>query len=144
MGGFYSTAPTNGVEYTDSQTNVRYVTLNNLMVRIQFWNLKYTDCISAEEQDSPNVCPRYDSKQSDSEGSIMLELWGMRSTSSLPSLLGPLWPRVAASDWVLFMDQIELKFVYFCQTELFKIELFLTFKLRSYARLDCLKNCFYI
>ncbi len=28
----------------------------------------------------------------------MLELWGMRSTSSLPSLPGPLWPGVVAPD----------------------------------------------
>ena len=29
---------------------------------------------------SPNKCPRYDSKQSDGEVSVILELWGMRST----------------------------------------------------------------
>ena len=28
----------------------------------------------------------------------MLELWGMRSTSLLPSLPGPLWPEVVAPD----------------------------------------------
>ena len=28
----------------------------------------------------------------------MLELWGMRSTPSLPSLPGPLWPGVVAPD----------------------------------------------
>ena len=28
----------------------------------------------------------------------MLELWGMRSTSSLPLLPGPLWPGVVAPD----------------------------------------------
>ena len=31
----------------------------------------------------------------------------MRSTTSLPSLLGPLWPGVVASDKVLSMGQIE-------------------------------------
>ena len=41
----------------------------------------------------------------------MLELWGMRSTSSLPSLPGPFWPGVVAPDRVLSMDQIELKCV---------------------------------
>ena len=28
----------------------------------------------------------------------MLELWGMRNTSSLSSLLGPLWPGVVVPD----------------------------------------------
>ena len=38
----------------------------------------------------------------------MLELWGMQSTISLPSLPGPLWPGVAAPDRVLLLGQIEL------------------------------------
>ena len=47
----------------------------------------------------------------------MLELWGMWSTLSLPSIPGPLWPRVVAPDKVLSMGQIEL-------FELLEIELF--------------------
>ena len=46
----------------------------------------------------PNECPGYDTKQSTGEASLMLELWGMRSTPSLPSLPGPLWPGVVAPD----------------------------------------------
>ena len=38
----------------------------------------------------------------------MLELWGMCSTLSLPSLAGPLWPGVVAPDRVLSKDQIVL------------------------------------
>ena len=38
----------------------------------------------------------------------MLELWGMQSTPSLPSLPGTLWPGVVAPDSVLSMGQIEL------------------------------------
>ena len=38
----------------------------------------------------------------------MLDLWGMRSTLSLPSLLGPLWPGLVALDRVLSMGQIGL------------------------------------
>ena len=45
----------------------------------------------------------YDTKQSDGEVPAMLELWGMRSTPSLPSLPGPLWPGVVAPDRVLSM-----------------------------------------
>ena len=36
----------------------------------------------------------------------MLELWGMRSTPSLPSLPDPLWPGVVAPDRVLSMGQM--------------------------------------
>ena len=43
-------------------------------------------------------CPRYDTKQSDGEVPVILELWGMRSTPSLPSFPGPLWPGVVAPD----------------------------------------------
>ena len=46
---------------------------------------------------SPNECPGYD-KLSDVEVPVMLELWGMQSTPSLPSLPGPLWPGVVAPD----------------------------------------------
>ena len=45
-----------------------------------------------------NECPGYDNKQSDGEVPAMLELWGMRSTPSLPSFPGPLWPGVVAPD----------------------------------------------
>ena len=46
----------------------------------------------------PNECPEYDTKQPDGEVPAMLELWGMQSTPSLPSLPGPLWPGVVAPD----------------------------------------------
>ena len=60
--------------------------------------VEYTDCFSAESKNPlPNECPRYDTKQSDGEVQAML------STPSLPSLLGPLWPRVVAPDRALSM-----------------------------------------
>ena len=40
---------------------------------------------SAEEQVSSDECPTYDTKQSDGESPVMLELWGMQSTPSVPS-----------------------------------------------------------
>ena len=46
----------------------------------------------------PNECPEYDTKQSDWEVPAMLELWGMQSNPSLPSLPGPLWPGMKAPD----------------------------------------------
>ena len=45
-----------------------------------------------------NECLVYDTKQSDGEVPAMLDFWGMRSTPSLPSLPGPLWPGVVAPD----------------------------------------------
>ena len=40
--------------------------------------VEYTDCRGVRPL--PNECPEYDTKQSDGEVPVMLELWGMRST----------------------------------------------------------------
>ena len=85
---------------------------------------KYTNCISAEGKTPSNKCPEYDTKQSDGEAPVMLELWGMQSPPSLPSLPGPLWPRVVASDRVLSMGQIELNCVFMLN--------------KNYTKLNCL------
>ena len=52
---------------------------------------------------TPNECPVYDSKQSDGEVPVMLGLWRIRSTPSLPLLPGPLYPGVEAPDRALSM-----------------------------------------
>ena len=52
-----------------------------------------------------NECPGYDTKQSDGEAPLMLELWGMQSTPLLLSLPSPL---LVAPDRVLPMGQLEL------------------------------------
>ena len=51
----------------------------------------------------PNECPGYDTKRSDGEVPVMLGLWGMQSTPSLPLLPGSLWPGMVAPDRVLSM-----------------------------------------
>ena len=57
--------------------------------------VKYTNGISAEGLPPPrNECPGYNTKKSDGEVPVLLELWGMRSTPLLPSL----WPGVVAPD----------------------------------------------
>ena len=56
----------------------------------------------------PNACLEYDTKQSDGEALVILELWGMRSTPSLPLLPGPLELGVVAPYKGLFIGQIEL------------------------------------
>ena len=58
-----------------------------------------------------NECPGYDTKQSDREAPVMLELWGMWSTPLLPSPPRSLLPGFVAPDRFLFMGQIELNCV---------------------------------
>ena len=53
----------------------------------------------------------YETKQSDGEAPVMLDLWGMQSTPLLSSLPGPCWSGVVALDRVLSMGQIELNCV---------------------------------
>ena len=55
----------------------------------------------------PCDCPGYDIKLSDGKA-LALVFWGIWSTPSLPSLPGPLWPRVVVPHRVLSMGQIEL------------------------------------
>ena len=61
----------------------------------------------------PNKCPVYDPKPSDSEVPVMLGLWGIRSTPSLPLLPGPLCPGVVVPDRAQFIGWIELT-AYLC------------------------------
>ena len=53
--------------------------------------VEYIDCISAKGRDFLTECLEYDTKQSDGEAPVMLELWRMRGTFSLPSVPYPLW-----------------------------------------------------
>ena len=50
-----------------------------------------------------NECLGYDTKQFDDEVPVMLGLWEMWSTPSLPLLPGPLWPGLVAPDRALSM-----------------------------------------
>ena len=54
----------------------------------------------------PNMCPGYVTKQSDGEVPVMMELWEMQNTPSLPSPLGPLWPGEVAPDRARSVGQI--------------------------------------
>ena len=65
--------------------------------------VEYPYCTSAEEKDSLDECPGYDTKHSDGEVPVMLELWGMWSTFSLPLLPDPLWHGMVALDRTLSM-----------------------------------------
>ena len=74
--------------------------------------VEYTNCIPTERKDPTKECPDNDTKQSDWDVPVMLELWGMRGTPSLPLVPGPLWPGVVASDRVQYIGQIELNSVF--------------------------------
>ena len=71
--------------------------------------VEYVDCNPpAHTHTHPNECSGYDTKQSDGEVPVMLDLWRMQSTPLLLFLPGPFWLRVVALDMVLSMGQIEL------------------------------------
>ena len=76
--------------------------------------------------------PGYGTKQSDGKAQVMLELWGMQSSLSLPSLSFPLRPGVLAPDKVLSMGQIELNSILMLNWSFWKRNV-LTFKLRTYV-----------
>ena len=93
--------------YVCADTDIHMHTITQLSGTVE-----YTDCTSAEGYPSSNnECAGYDTKQSDGEVPMMLELWGMRGTSSLPSLPELHWPGVVAPDSALSMGLIELNCV---------------------------------
>ena len=95
--------------------------------------VEYTDFFSAERKDPlPNECPAYDTKQSDGEAPVMLELLGMRSIPSLPSHPGTLRPSVVTLDTVLSMGQTELNCIGWDGVVF-------SFKLHTSAKQNCLK-----
>ena len=55
-------------------------------------------CRGVRTDPPPNECHGYDTKQSGGEAPVILELWGMWSTLSLPLLPSPFWPRVVAPE----------------------------------------------
>ena len=70
---------------------------------------EYTDCISAERLYSPNECPVYDTKQSDGEDSLILGSYHIGLNC------------VLMLRWIVRNRNV------------------LTFKFRTYAKLNCLK-----
>ena len=85
-----------------------------------------------------NEFPDNDTRQFDGDYQVMLELWGMRSTPSLPLLPGPLWPGLIASDSVLSVGQIELNCVLMLNGIVWNRTV-LIFLLCTYVKVNCLK-----
>ena len=67
---------------------LRNVTLCNLAQSAG--GVEYAEWFTEEGLDSFSECPEYDTNESDGMSSVMQELWGMKSTPSLPLLPGPL------------------------------------------------------
>ena len=75
--------------------------------------IEYIDNFSASGLDPiHNEGSRYDTKQSDGEVPVMLELWRMQSTSSLPLLPSPLWSGVVAVGWLVGFNGISISIGY--------------------------------
>ena len=83
----------------------------------------------------PNECPIYDTKISDWKVPVILDPWKMRSASSLKSLLGPHRLGVLAPVPIYSSNMNKLLTYY----KLSKIELFMTLKLGTKAKLNCMK-----
>ena len=96
--------------------------------------VEYTNCFSKEGWDTPPTTTTYILDRTLT--SLMLVLWGMQSTPSLPSFL--LWLGVVAPDRVLSMGQIEQNCLLMLNWIAWNTPR-LTFKLRTYAKLNCLK-----
>ena len=75
--------------------------------RLRLWNIP-TASLQRDKTPPTNMFLLYNIKQYDGEAPVMLELWGILSTPSLPSLPGLLWPGEVAPDRILSMGQIEL------------------------------------
>ena len=102
----YPTRAKRSVNMISRINNVKYQYIK-LPSQLELLNTPTTPLQSGKTP-HPDDCPVYDSKQSDGEVTVMMELWGMRRTPSLPSLPGPLWLGMVAPDRVLSKDQKEL------------------------------------
>ena len=54
------------------------------LMSVHWWTVHLILPIKNKPCPVSNECPRYDTKQSDGEIPMMMELWGMWSTHSLP------------------------------------------------------------
>ena len=77
------------IAFSSNSAFLRYITPTS--EEFSRLGLKKTPTTPLKSGKIAQGCPRYDTKQSDIEVPIILELWGMQSTPSLPSLPGPLW-----------------------------------------------------
>ena len=99
----------------------RYTTTNPSWIGRVSWGSRIHRLLLCREVRLPQRVSWYNTKQSDDEASVMLEIWRMQSTPSLLSLPGPLYP-----EWYhLIWSYLWVKTVYLVLIELFYIKLFL-------------------
>ena len=104
--------------------------------------VQYTDCIFTGGLRHRNECSGYNTKQSDGDVPVMLELWGTYRTPSLPPLPGSLWRSVVAHDRVLSIGQTDPNCVLVLNRVAYNRTVLIC-KLYTKAKLNCLKwNCF--
>ena len=70
--------------------------LQNLLKCLVDWGSSIHRLLLCTGVGLPIECPGYETKQSDGEVPVILEICGMQSTPSLPSLPDPLWFGVVA------------------------------------------------
>ena len=100
--------------------------------------VKYTDCTSGKGVRLPHhKCLEYDTKKSNGEVPVMLELWWMLSTPSLALLPSSLWPGVVAPDRVQSIGQTELNYVLMLNWITWNRTI-LIFELHTNTKLNCL------
>ena len=102
------------------------------------WGCRVHRLLPCRGVKKPREIPRYNTKQSDGDSPVIQELWEMRNITLLPLLPGPLWPEVVTPDRVLSMGQIELNCVFMLKWIVWNGTV-LTFKMSTYAKLNCLK-----
>ena len=83
-----------------------------MLVTQSAWAVEYINYFSAEGKPLLNPYLVYESKQSDGEVPVMLELWAMWSIPLLSSLPGSLWLGLVTPDRVLSIGQIEVNSVH--------------------------------
>ena len=104
--------------------------------------VEYTDSTSAEELDSHWTSVVDVALNNLIWGYSNYGVLGNADDPSLPSLLCSHWPGVVAPDRILSMGQIELNCVLMLNWIVWN-RTALTFKLRTYARLYCLKQNYF-
>ena len=78
--------------------------INSNNTQPSWLEVQNTPTVSLQRAKTPHIeCSAYDTKQSDDEAPVILELWGLQGTPSLLSLLGSLWPGVVVPDRALFI-----------------------------------------